>query len=365
MDPKERDELFRQGFNMLKSNQPFLAIELFKKRSEKYELFKIDPFPKEYFLPDVEGVAHLKNVKLYSDHWIILEKDKIYRSELSGRNIDWTPIIKNRTSEDGNFFIVNLEEAKSTMHVSEPCLFLGGDENYCHWFLRYLTRLVLIEDFPDLKKLSLIVNEDLHPYQKESLKILEIPEKQLIKIPLGAMVTCEDIFVPAKLREISFHEKGVRWIRQKFLKDQDKVRKKKLYLSRADTDRRKMTNEEEVIALLKEHGFETVIPGRMTLQEQIETFSDASIVVGAHGAGLINMIFAPRNAVLIELSDVLLSYMPDFRILADTVPLNHFELISKNVKTYPNKVPVDYHDFTVDIDEFKEILSQVLVAFDT
>jgi capsular polysaccharide biosynthesis protein len=48
-------------------------------------------------------------------------------------------------------------------------------------------------------------------------------------------------------------------------------------------------------------GFDIVATGELTLWAQIALFANAKIVVGQHGAGLINAIFCEPGAVLIEL----------------------------------------------------------------
>jgi len=73
-----------------------------------------------------------------------------------------------------------------------------------------------------------------------------------------------------------------------------------LYVSRADARLRTVANEREVVALLGERGFEVFTAADMSLADQLRLFSEATAIVGPHGAGLVNS-FAARNAVLIEL----------------------------------------------------------------
>jgi capsular polysaccharide biosynthesis protein len=50
------------------------------------------------------------------------------------------------------------------------------------------------------------------------------------------------------------------------------------------------------------YGFETVRCEELSFYEQISIFSKAEIIAGPHGAGLANMIVAPKDARVLELS---------------------------------------------------------------
>jgi capsular polysaccharide biosynthesis protein len=51
---------------------------------------------------------------------------------------------------------------------------------------------------------------------------------------------------------------------------------------------------------IETHGFEVLYPGELSLAEQIRRFSNAEVVIGAHGGGLTNIIFS-NHIHLIEL----------------------------------------------------------------
>jgi hypothetical protein len=75
----------------------------------------------------------------------------------------------------------------------------------------------------------------------------------------------------------------------------------RLYVTRSDTRKRRITNENELMPLLARHGFEFVAPGRLPLKEQADLFASAEAIVGPHGAGLTNILFAPPSARVIEI----------------------------------------------------------------
>jgi capsular polysaccharide biosynthesis protein len=52
---------------------------------------------------------------------------------------------------------------------------------------------------------------------------------------------------------------------------------------------------------MRDRGFEIVVPGALTLTEQIRVFREASLVVGPHGAGLTNIVFCEPGTIVYEL----------------------------------------------------------------
>ena len=76
---------------------------------------------------------------------------------------------------------------------------------------------------------------------------------------------------------------------------------RKIYVSRLGASARKMINEPELISQLGRLGFAVISAEKMGFLEQANAFRDAQIIVGAHGAGLVNSVFARPNSQIIEL----------------------------------------------------------------
>ncbi|WP_169304881.1 glycosyltransferase family 61 protein [Halorhabdus utahensis] len=74
----------------------------------------------------------------------------------------------------------------------------------------------------------------------------------------------------------------------------------RVYISRDDAGRRRLTNEDDLMDQLGDLGFERHYLERMSTAQIVSLFNNANIIVAPHGAGLTNIMFA-TDASVIEL----------------------------------------------------------------
>ena len=79
---------------------------------------------------------------------------------------------------------------------------------------------------------------------------------------------------------------------------------RKLYLSRRKARKRHLVNEEKLLPLLHQHGYELVMPEDLTIPEQVCLLRETTHLVSPRGAGLVNGLFAPRTARILEIRPV-------------------------------------------------------------
>ena len=60
-------------------------------------------------------------------------------------------------------------------------------------------------------------------------------------------------------------------------------------------------NEAELIALLERQGVRIVVPGALSVAEQIAAFRAARLVIGAHGGGMSNIVFCQSGSFVYEM----------------------------------------------------------------
>jgi capsular polysaccharide biosynthesis protein len=76
---------------------------------------------------------------------------------------------------------------------------------------------------------------------------------------------------------------------------------RRIYISRGHATRRRIANEEEVIAVLRDFDFETVHFEDHPFEEQVRIAAATKLMVSNHGAGLTNMLFMPEGGKVLEL----------------------------------------------------------------
>jgi capsular polysaccharide biosynthesis protein len=74
-----------------------------------------------------------------------------------------------------------------------------------------------------------------------------------------------------------------------------------IYVARADAENRTAQNEAELIDHLDREGVRIIVPGALSVAEQIAAFRAARLIIGPHGAGLSNIAFCRPGSFVYEL----------------------------------------------------------------
>jgi capsular polysaccharide biosynthesis protein len=177
--------------------------------------------------------------------------------------------------------------------------------NHYHWCHDSLLRLHrVLDDLPPGTRF--LVPGWLRPVQVETLTLLGIERARLV--PVTGLVTLElgTLHHVAQRTTPGSHEADAeRWLSDRF-KAAAGCRAaggdRRLYVSRRAA-RRAVVNEDAVVALLDEFGFEVVVAEALPFPEQVRRFAEATVIVGGHGAGLYNMVHAAPGAVVVDMVD--------------------------------------------------------------
>ena len=82
-----------------------------------------------------------------------------------------------------------------------------------------------------------------------------------------------------------------------------------------------MINSDELLLALK--GWETVTLENMTIKEQFKTFAEATHILAAHGAGLVNLLWCYPNTKVIEIQDPKMLHKKVYPLLSHHLGLKH------------------------------------------
>lgn len=186
--------------------------------------------------------------------------------------------------------------------LQSPCFFLTSHwwKNYGHWYRDVLRQLYGV--LPRLPEdVRFVVPSKLAAYQRETISALGIAQERLIPIEYDQIYAVPQLYFTPHTEDPTA---GWRWLRDKLLAYfgiQPTRGTRRLYISRRSGSSRRVINEDEVLVCLERFGFETILPETMSLGEQVQVFAQAEIVVGSHGAGLTNLLFAPSGTLLVDI----------------------------------------------------------------
>ncbi|HTO50092.1 MAG TPA: glycosyltransferase family 61 protein [Burkholderiales bacterium] len=297
-------------------------------------------------------VGWREDVLLETNHCAIFEGDEVYFRETQDRTFANHPWVRGRVAPDGADFVVSLPPADRV--VAEPFILLGTDENFSHWLERNLLKLAVLEACGFDDTLPLLINDDLRGYQLEYLRLVGVPPERLMPVPRGLVVSCRKVAVPVCLRNRPRMRLGIDWLRARVAEHMSPAADASdlLFVSRRDSTLRVMHNEADLEQALKPLGFTTFVAGEAPVTEQIRAFSRARVIVGAHGAGLTNLIFAPPGAFVLEIATPGSLNMEEFRFIAGAMGQPMVTLVADRPgdNARPDVIPLKWN-FYADVEQ--------------
>lgn len=208
-------------------------------------------------------------------------------------------------------------------------ILLGGVPNYYHWLMEYLPKIGVLEDLmPDVLKsaASWLINENVAPWQVECLSLLGVQTDLLKPVRSGVTTRCDRLVVPSMMAAGD----AVAFLRRRLDAESRQTDGRMIYVSRldADTARRRVHQEELLAVALQQAGFEILVPSEMSFEEQLNAFASASVIVGPHGAGMTNLVFAQKNSVVVEIVNTHNQSYRFFSDIADAVGFKYARFLS-------------------------------------
>jgi len=195
------------------------------------------------------------------------------------------------------------------IHYSEvPVLYLTSWVGYYH-SLNFLPRIGQFLSELQAGKMRLLINEENLKYLTPVLRRLGIDIDHTVLRPSTAPVICAQRW---HIQTSSAGEDITLYSRYAMLRENLQLptgplpcgaaRRSVVILSRGNSSRT-ISNEEELAQELRSLGrpVEIANGGSMSLPSMIEVLSRAEVLVGAHGANLMNMIYAPEGTKVLEI----------------------------------------------------------------
>lgn len=199
-------------------------------------------------------------------------------------------------------YVLDLETIplRRKTNFSEAILLsLPWHHNIFHWMIEILPRLLLYDLSEDLHHLKLVAPKSSPRFVRESLRLTGYEDR--VCFVEDGVYRFEKLHILSRLSTTAdVSPFAIEWLNRKMKKSKVGTSKKRIYVSRADAKIRFVVNEQEVLDILSDFGFETVTMSQYPLEKQIEIFQQAEIVVGSHGAAFSHVAFMEPGATFIE-----------------------------------------------------------------
>ena len=248
----------------------------------------------------------------------------------------------------------------------------AGNDNYWHWIFDVLPRIALFEKLIDLNTIDFfLIPSTKRKFQKQSLNLLNIPEKKLLSSEFFRHIVCKELIVadhPYVITKDSSHDILnipiwiSKWLKEKYVKNETNKNlnlPKKIFIDRSNQSLKKnklrsVTNESEVKNFLSEKGFTSIVLEDLDFEEQVKIFNNAEFIVGLHGAGFANICFCKPSTKIVEFRSDTAGKM--IENLAISNGLTH-----KFIESKPTKFKDNYQSghIRVSIDLLNKIINNL------
>jgi capsular polysaccharide biosynthesis protein len=310
---------------------------------------------KIHFLKEKDSsqfIALLKNGVVINEGGIITNNGKILKNTQTSKRDQHRLLGKGRD--------INLEN---------PLYFKGklvvissvGSENWYHWLLQVLPRLKILKDSKvDFDKI--FINNVQFNWQKESLlqvlKFLNIAEDKLMVINGDCIIQAEILIVPSVPFIPNMAVPLPQWMKlflsKVFLSKASNMQIKKedkIYLSRSKAKVRRIKNEQQLTSYLETEGFKVLYLEELSATDQAYLFNNAKIIIGPHGSGFANLIFAQPKTKIIEIDHGAEEVRSYYKKFSQLMSCNYYPF-------YADFVSEEHleDDIYINIEHFKKFL---------
>lgn len=193
-------------------------------------------------------------------------------------------------------------------HVKGTLLVLAAratGDNYYHFLVDALPRLGLLSDaLPGVMDgVDAVLVDGATRYQRELLGLLGLDQRRLLHPGRGLHLRADRLLVPSLPNSSTIvSPRTTQWLRENLPPRTTTGLPARLYVTRGTTPHtRRVEQDAELRERLSRRGFAVLDPGALSVQEQIDHFAAARVVVAPHGAALTNLSFCRPGVRLLEL----------------------------------------------------------------
>lgn len=314
------------------------------------------------YYPNVLLLTDNKIICPYEEKTMSLNKETYYDDNKFTLKTDLTHdnFLLNETVF---FFIYNFENYYHFIYDTLPYLYLLKKYNFCN---------KILVNYPN-KNMSRFFDFNMDIINKLNLEIILVKEN----------IVYENMIISSSLTHGGFSNNKpcnevYEFFNTYFKPSLSIPLKKRIYISRRTwinnnlsnigtnyTTRRKMINEDLLVEELIKYNIEEVFTENLSLDEKINLFANAELVIGAIGGGMCNLLFSPKETKsIVIVTPYFLDINYRFKYSMDHTDITYFY----DVNTYKqdNKISlycrVKYMGNIGEISDYKDGLYQIKLS---
>ncbi|SFO34717.1 Protein of unknown function [Pseudobutyrivibrio sp. JW11] len=251
-------------------------------------------------------------------------------------------------------------------------LIKAGNNNYYHFMIESLSKLVLADEVEEYRHLPILVDKVVK--NNSNLKMI-LDKCNIYNHPIiwleknthyrvASMIYASDTtFMPGNLKSRDYFDIEdyivSKWLLIKLrdrLRFQDETVSsyKKIIISRRDTSNSRLINEKEVVDYFINNKYEVVYPEKLTVEEQSVLFASSKLIVASTGAAMANMIFCQPGTKIFCI-------MPDdfkFYLYSSMAYLLGLEYVAINAEITKKEAYIAMDEYKVDVEELKKVFGE-------
>jgi hypothetical protein len=253
------------------------------------------------------------------------------------------------------------DSAVESVTISNPTAMMVGlppmYQSYYHAVVQNLARLPWLIEQGLLADRKLALPDTLPNWAMQMVHDFGVPEDQTLLLDQDTIYHFQDLLIPTPASMTGAVNPTVIESARRHLgvkKHKAPLDGRRIFWSRASANnvQRSLMNEHELIKIAVDAGFEIVDPVGMSVAEQIETLSSASIVIGATGGAFANLLFAPSGlrAICFAPRQSAKNYYP---LLADACGQDFVWVLGEYVQEGYHGVGFPHLPFQVNAESFR------------
>jgi len=318
----------------------------------------------------VTGHSSLVEVNGYIAHHDLFDVQTHTLSDELNRRIAFQPLAQTARKQLKDHAPFELQRAATFTDSIAP--------NYAHWLTEVLPRIVVLSLQADFDRVPYIVDAKLHPNIQRTLELVVGNSRDIYLLPRDRQINVAELsvvsptgYIPLGHRDIKKpgHSHGIfsstaLKMTVELLKSRLGVKppltpSRKIYVKR-NSHGRNLRNADELEQALVSIGFDVVEPEKMSFDDQVRTFSSARIIVGATGAAMANLLFAPASCNVF----IVIAQHPDtpyyyWQNMAACVGLTVTYVVGKQTPDAANGVHSDFCISAEQIVSLKQAVSTI------